>query len=194
MSKPNFFQRLTQAFRPPQSSAPADTALAQLAVLLTPAAAQADVLAEIRLADTEPHAYFSRFEDALCQRGIEEAAEVSPWLALVDALERCGVLTECDWKIDGEELAHRLQKLMKRHHCNPDDSRLQALAAQKLAPIGTFAPAIRTLLASHDLTLAFLDIDSDSYPLVLLPDTQLAAAQQLAAQCRKRIIVLTENT
>ena len=76
----------------------------------------------------------------------------------------------------------------------PDDSRLQALAAQKLAPVGTFAPAIRTLLAPHGLTLAFLDIDSDSYPLVLLPDTQLASAQQLAAQCRKRIIMLTENT
>lgn len=192
MKNTNILTNLLNILRRRTTPAGEHARLSRLIALLCPPAIRDAVTTETHLALDQPQTYFARFANALAERGIDSASDVTPWLALVDALQRHDALVECDWKTDNHDIAHALKTLAQTHQLH-----LRTFDAldhpSDPAPTGSHAPAIHNLLSATHMTLAFLDIDSDSYPLVLLPTASLAEAQQLAAQSGQRLTVFSET-
>lgn len=166
--------------RKPRHDGEDGDALTRLIALLSTPEDRAAVLAETLLARDAPQDYFDRFADALYQRGIEDVHEVDFWLALTDALEKTGNLRESDWKTEGGEIAYLLQRLAGKRGLTLSDDACRPLAARAFDSVEAFAADIRALLQPFGLTAVYLDIDSDSYPLCLIPDAQVAQARALA--------------
>lgn len=154
------------------------------AIMHVLAPAQTDALsAEVMLALTHPELYFSRFADELEQRGIEEPREVTPWLALVDGLQRRELGVEMDWKLGMNDLVWNLSRLRisEERHVDYD-----ALDVAEISGFDALTEAA-ACLKPQGLALAVFDIDSDSYPLVLLPVEQMAAIEELARQVGHKV-------
>lgn len=138
-------------------------ALAAIAKLIAPKAKRAVV--EVTAAATDGAAYYRAHETQLAERNIDGPMPLLPWIALVDALIAAKACTEIDWKTDADEVAWAIGKLPGAPRkalaaiAREDDDRstweLLELAGQ--------------LLRGHDRQLCALDIDSDSYCLVLVP-------------------------
>lgn len=146
--------------------------------------AQADELsAEVLLALTHPEIYMSHFADELEQRGIEDPREVTPWLALVDGLQRRELCVELDWKLGMNDLVWSLSRLRisEERHVDYD-----SLDASEISGFDALTEAA-AYLRPQGLTLAVFDIDSDSYPLVLLPADQLAPIEELAREVGQKV-------
>jgi uncharacterized RDD family membrane protein YckC len=129
----------------------------------------------VQLALAEPAAYLERFRERQSDRSIVTAEAVSPWIALVDWLYEHDRLIELDWKNTSVDVAENL-------------SLLPTLYDLDVAPIEieqvhlSFAvPRANALLAPRFLTLLYLDIDSDSYPLALVSTEAAPRIRQLAA-------------
>lgn len=164
----------------------------ELIALITPEYAQEAVKNNVDLAQNNPQAYFAQYQNDLLERSIISANDVTPWIALVDALQNAGVLYECDWKMDGEELVYCLQEMAKPLALEFNPHVLQALEKQDIDTTHSFSKSITQLLAP-DYIAVFLDIDSDSYPLMIISKTILKPAQKLAKQCGHKIIILNEK-
>jgi len=166
-------------------------ALVRLAAILCPG--DAKLLEEVLLAAEHPKEYFAKFEDDLFERGIETPERVSFWLALVDALAKRKYVREVDWKDQGIELAHTLRLLSARYNVKLDLSRLEKLGeGYDLTP--KYADLMISILKPNGLTLIWFDIDSDSYPLCIVPSTRVAEIQALARRLAHRILVFDRNS
>lgn len=177
--------------RKPRHDGEDGDALTRLIALLSTPEDRAAVLAETLLARDAPQDYFDRFADALYQRGIEDVHEVDFWLALTDALEKTGNLRESDWKTEGGEIAYILQTLAAKRGLTLTDDACRALTTrQGYDSIEALATDIRAIVQPIGLTAVYLDIDSDSYPLCLIPNAQVAQARALARSLDRRIILL----
>ena len=144
------------------------------------------LLDEIDLAFRTPARYLQEFSDTLLARGIEEENEVSPWLALVDGLISRQCCNEMDWKIEPGELAWQLNKI---ESLRDKDQILSPLANSPAVNDDALALA-SNCLRQHDLALLVMDIDSDSYPLVVAPQNRSSDIQRLSSSLGKRAIVV----
>ncbi|WP_326834877.1 DUF6630 family protein [Amycolatopsis rhabdoformis] len=142
---------------------PPRDALAAVAALLAPNSAA--VSARALAARDDPDAYLRDHADRLDDRGIDEPFEGLPWIALVDALDDHGLLAEVDWKEAADEIVGRLRKLSSAPRA---DELWDELAASDL-PTFEFLEAAGERLLTLGTALGVLDIESDCYPLVLLP-------------------------
>lgn len=137
---------------------------------------------DVELARANPQAYFERFEQTLYERGIEEAAAVRPWLALVDGLMARGWLCELDWKLEAAELAGQLERLAASKA-----SQVQLGALRQSPAVGeALLEVAGHELAAHELGLLVFDIDSDSYPMMPVPNGRLACTLELMARLGER--------
>lgn len=139
------------------------------------------VASEIQLAENQPLNYQSQFANTLLKRGITSYVPELPWLAMVDSLARRNLLLELDWKDDPEELIATALKLLVRH---PDYTSISENLSN-VEPfidedIEEFLPQLNKKLEHFKVQLIWLDIASDSYPLIILPLSDLDAAKQLA--------------
>ncbi|GAB3119258.1 DUF6630 family protein [Glaciibacter psychrotolerans] len=129
----------------------------------------------------DPDAYFAAHEDDLLQRGIEEAEELNAWLVVVDWLESNEMLIELDWSADSDELVEELQGLTQF----PDEQFDASFEpATELVPALTDVDA---MLQTRGMHLLYLDIDSDSYPLVLVPSANAEPIRDVAAQLGQHV-------
>ncbi|MEU7786599.1 DUF6630 family protein [Amycolatopsis sp. NPDC049159] len=144
---------------------PARDALVAVATLLAPDTPEVAARAAAALED--PAAYVREHADRLDDRGIDEPFDGLPWIALVDALADHGLLAEVDWKEAPDEITARLRALRS---APPADELWTSLAASEL-PTYDFLETAGNRLRETGAALAVLDIESDCYPLVLLPAT-----------------------
>jgi hypothetical protein len=144
-------------------TAPARDALVAVATLLAPAAPQ--VPARAAAAHDDPGAYLIEHADRLDDRGIDEPFPGLPWIALVDALDDHGLLAEVDWKEAPDEIAGRQRQLGSA----PGADELWTSPGQSELPTYEFLELAGKRLHETGTALAVLDIESDCYPLVLLP-------------------------
>lgn len=142
------------------------------------------LLGDIELAQEHPSQYLETFEDSLFERGIEDASEVRPWLALVDGLISRQLCTEVDWKIDANELAFQLGKLKSLSGC---DQLLMRLSESGTTNEEALERA-SNLLKEKSFSILQLDIDSDSYPLVVVHTGQQNEIERLAASLGERAV------
>lgn len=144
-------------------TAPARDALVAVATLLAPDVPE--VAARAAAAHDDPGAYVLEHADRLDDRGIDEPFPGLAWIALVDALADHGLLAEADWKEAADEIAGQLRALRS---APPADELWTSLASSEL-PTYEFLETAGERLRGTETALAVLDIESDCYPLVLLP-------------------------
>lgn len=151
-------------------------ALVALAALLAPdVPAVADLVTS---AHDDPDGYLSTHADRLDERGIDEPVPELAWIALVDALTDHDLLAEVDWKEAAGEIVAQLRTLRS----SPTDPAAWTWFADLTddQPAYDFLDRAGTELRATGTTLAVLDIESDCYPLVLLPNHQADTARDLA--------------
>ncbi|ROP36008.1 DUF6630 family protein [Saccharothrix texasensis] len=151
-------------------------ALVALAALLAPDAP--DVADRVTSAHDAPATYLRTHADRLDDRGIDEPLPELAWIALVDALTDHDLLAEVDWKEAAGEIVAQLRSLRS----GPADPRAWdwfAGLAEDLPAYDFLERAGRELRATGT-TLAVLDIESDCYPLVLLPNEHADTLRELA--------------
>ena len=144
---------------------------------------------EVQQALTAPEQYLARFDDDLASRGIEEASGVTPWLALVDGLQRRNQNTELDWKLDMGDLVWALRLLNTVQHNEPLLKALKTLEKRDTTGHDALEEA-GALLKQQGFRLVTLDIDSDSYPLSILKSAAVEPITGLARRLGQRVIAL----
>jgi hypothetical protein len=155
----------------------------ELAGLLTPDAALADVVLQ---AHASPADYLRDHGDEAEARGLEDN-EVDPWFALVDWLTENGLGHELDWKESAAELAWGLSRITPVLLSGVD---LQSVDDDDVHLAFGMLRA-NALLAPAGLELVVFDIDSDSYPVVVVERSKLERIVSLAAELGHRIDVMS---
>jgi hypothetical protein len=145
-----------------------------------------DIWAEVRQAIEQPAQYLDRFADDLVNRGMDEPEHVTPWLALVEGLQRRGQNFELDWKLNMDDAIWALQQLQAVQQRGLD---WQALAGSKALNHEALQEA-GDYLRSQNLGLVSFDIDSDSYPLSVLEASAVAPLQALAQRVGGKLVAL----
>ncbi|WP_326953945.1 DUF6630 family protein [Amycolatopsis sp. NBC_01286] len=159
-------------------------ALIAVAALVAPDVPQ--VRARAAAAHDDPEAYLREHGDSLDDRGIDTPIPELPWIALVDALADHGLLAEVDWKEAPDEIVGRLRALRSA----PAGDAAWASLAEADLPTFEFLELAGGQLAAAGTALAVLDIESDCYPLVLLPPTRAVDLPGLAAAAGFKAAVL----
>jgi hypothetical protein len=135
---------------------------------------------QVRLAVDRPDAYLEQYAEQLGNRGIDEVIPHLPWIALVDGLDARDAMREIDWKSDIEDVLWNLDQLAALRPMRPDRwDELQDEDGDERLPEETL-PLIGQRLLGEGLALATIDIDSDSYVMIVLPASKLKEAEQLA--------------
>lgn len=136
---------------------------------------------EVRLAVVSADEYIGRFQERLSAASREPCRDL-PWIALVSGLEHRGRLRELHKKEAAEDIAWKIDKyLLPDRPVQPDRWAFLAeeLDLQEAVPWQSL-PLIAAHLANEGLTVVTLDMDSDSYPIMVLPAGQVVGCQRLA--------------
>ncbi|QXE38384.1 hypothetical protein KQY30_33260 [Streptomyces sp. GMY02] len=181
----------------PDRTTPVAEALAELAELLAPG--RPAVTEEVLLAYEDPETYVRTHAGRLDERGIDEPVDDLAWIALVDALTAQGLLAEVDWKESGEEIRRQVRALESRPATDPwslASNANKADEADEAEALDTYAFLTHYGALHLDVgtALAVLDIESDCYPLVLLPAARAAELTPLARRAGFAAAVLRPDT
>ncbi|ALG09362.1 DUF6630 family protein [Kibdelosporangium phytohabitans] len=147
-------------------------ALTAIAELLAPG--NPDVTDRVVHAHSDPDSYLRAHADQLDERGIDEPIPNLARIALVDALTGHGLLAEVDWKEDADEIVAQLKRL--RSSPAQPGAWVWFTGGTGLDTYG-FLELAGSELHARGTALAVIDIESDCYPLVLLPADQLTGQQ-----------------
>lgn len=136
---------------------------------------QAKVRRAAELALAAPKKYLEANKEPLALRGIHKPIRRLYLFALVDTMQKIGIAAEVDWKADYEIIFGSVSRLAGNLGINlqpvRDPSNLQT--HQILQSLGKD-------LATQDHVLATIDIDSDSYVLLVLPAASSSKSIELA--------------
>ncbi|MFJ6671394.1 DUF6630 family protein [Actinosynnema sp. NPDC091369] len=151
-------------------------ALVGLAALLAPDAP--DVAERVAAAHDDPDGYLRTHADRLDDRGIDEPIAELAWIALVDALTDHDLLAEVDWKEAADEIVAQLRALRS----SPSGAAAWVWfdRADEDVPAYDFLERAGAELRATGTALVVLDIESDCYPLVLLPEDRVDALLDLS--------------
>lgn len=132
----------------------------------------------------DPAAYRAQFAEELDERGITAATPLPEQelrdIALIDALSAEDLAWENDWKENATEMAEGLNEILARQQ------RGYALPTSTL-PGGRnrnaeALDALQDALEAKGLALVLFTLDSDSYPLGVVDDSQTEETRQLAKE------------
>jgi hypothetical protein len=155
----------------------------EFATLITPDAGLVDV---VMLAHHSPAEYLRMHATAAENRGLEDD-DVDPWFALVDWLIENEFAHELDWKENAAELAWGLSRMTAVLASGVD---LQSVDdADAHLTFGMLRA--NALLAPAGLELVVFDVDSDSYPVVLVETKRRDRIVALAQTLGHRVDVMT---
>lgn len=144
------------------------------------------VHANLKAALDTPDKYFSENEWRYAERGVvvgKTDRKTLYWLALVDELAEGGCVFEVDYKCELEEFLGALERL------NNYGLIENAVGSVKLAEdenIEAWGEELNAALCEKAF-VCFIDIDSDSYPLVIVEGGSLEKVQKLAENNKQRI-------
>lgn len=135
----------------------------------------------VKLACENPEQYFEGFVYQLEERGIEEVSSDLPWLALVDELIEQNLADEIDWKESVSTICEVVDHLLRKKKMPTLDwAKLNAKYSELDAEEAL--EKIAAELQESGVTLAHLDIDSDSYVLITVKREEIEALKGLAQQ------------
>jgi len=147
---------------------------------------------DILLSAEQPETYFKKFEDDLFQNGVESADDVSFWNALAQRLEVKKCTWRVDWKDQGSNIASILEQLATVRKTRADWSSIEKLG-DDYRPTSEYAQQIQKILNPKNMTLVWLDTESDSYVLSIVETSKVKELQELAHQLSHRILIFDKN-
>ncbi|SFE62615.1 hypothetical protein SAMN04487969_104235 [Paenibacillus algorifonticola] len=162
-----------------------NTALLELSRRL--AFGQSQIVDEVSEAILHEEDYFVRWFDRLDERGISCPIPELPWFALVDSLQAEGLACEIDWKEGSYEVASVIENLLARKQLLPEAEWNLEHEADEILPTYDFLVKMFKLLQVHSITLACMDINSDSYVLITVRMEEYSELRALAARAGYRI-------
>lgn len=163
-----------------------ETEMAKRAALLTLSeklsAGHEHVVGEVVQAWDHPELYVEQWGDRLENRGIYEPIPDLAWIALVDALDELGLVWEIDWKQEAETILFAVGSLLDRRDWllpAADRGLEQAICFEShtYESLGE----LHEWLRPHGIVLGHLDINSDSYVLIVVKEEECKEIEQLAA-------------
>ena len=144
-------------------------------------ALDAEGIQTVKLACENPKRYFKIFEHQLDDRGISEISNDLPWIALVDELIEKELAHEIDWKESIATICEVVDHLLKKKNLlTPAWAELNAKYSELDAEEAL--DAIASELQKNAISLAYLDIDSDSYVLITVKREEIEELKELAEQ------------
>jgi len=139
-----------------------------------------DVMKSIEDMLGHPQAYFAKYSDRYEERGIDvdkDNEKTLYWLGMTDELIEGGYIVELDYKCDLEEFLASLQQL-KSYPLIADI--IPKITLKDSENIEAWGEEI-SLAVEGKALFCMLDIDSDSYPLFILPlDKKQNTLEELA--------------
>lgn len=145
------------------------------------------VMNEVSLFVSNRTKYFKKYEDDLFERGIEEPVQITPPIALIDALSKAKYLvyqdgsSEPGWALDQlDKLSGNAISKARRY------DQLKDYYSDSKYGIGTFLdgdgewPSIFECIKSVGFHLLAINEDSDSYALALVPNKDLPVVLETA--------------
>lgn len=138
------------------------------------------VLGNLKWALESPDKYFSENEWRYVERGVvvgKTDRKTLYWLALADELAEGGCLFEVDYKCELEEFLWALERLKDYGLI---ESAVGSVKLSEDEDIEAWGEEINLALGEKAF-VCFLDIDSDSYPLVIVKGDALERVRKLAA-------------
>lgn len=148
---------------------------------------QEHVTQQVAEAISDEQSYVKNWFDRLDERGINGPIPDLPWIALVDALQAECLAGEIDWKQDCVTTVDVIDKLLERKRLLPEARRNIAQEAGESLHTHAFLIKMHKLLLAHSISLACMDINSDSYVLITVPADEISGLRELAAQAGYRL-------
>ncbi|KOP80172.1 hypothetical protein AMS59_01850 [Lysinibacillus sp. FJAT-14745] len=140
------------------------------------------VFSEVSLAIEKPESYFEKFKERLDERGIDSPIDQLAWISLVDALLDHDLAFELDWKESGLYICDVVDELLDRKKMayiswgDFEDEEFDEL------PTSQCLNEISGKLKEVGISLAYLDIDSDSYVLITVPSSDIDDIKKMAQE------------
>jgi Family of unknown function (DUF6630) len=134
---------------------------------------------DLKLAVERPAVYLEKHAETrerMIGLGDSAANGSLPWLALGDGLIARGYAVELDHRDGGTEVKHALEQMKSMHA-----TWLKTLPVDDMTTIDSLR-AIATRAAADHLVVAVMDIESDSYIVLILSKEDYAKATELAAK------------
>ncbi|MCP1308911.1 DUF6630 family protein [Paenibacillus tyrfis] len=140
------------------------------------------VLEDVALAIEQPLVYFEKYKDRLDERCINEPIEELAWIALVDVLLEHQLAFEIDWKETGLYVCDVIDELLDRKKLAPIDWKEFESDHYSEMPTDEFLNHIAKKMKEAGVSLAYMDIDSDSYVLITVPAADLDEIKRLSEE------------
>lgn len=144
------------------------------------------VHANLRSALDNPEKYFSENEWRYAERGVvigKTDRKTLYWLALVDELAEGGSVFEVDYKCGLDDFTGALERL---NNYGLVEGSLSSVKLNEDEDIEAWGEEINLALGEKAF-VCYIDIDSDSYPLVIADGGALDRLQKLAADNDQKI-------
>ncbi|MDE6731252.1 MAG: hypothetical protein K2J77_00050 [Oscillospiraceae bacterium] len=139
------------------------------------------VLGNLKRALESPDKYFSENEWRYVERGVvvgKTDRKTLYWLALVDELAEGGCVFEVDYKCELEEFLGALERL---NNYALIESEVGSLDLPDDGDVEAWGEEINHALGGRAF-VCYINIDSDSYPLIIVSGDALERVQKLAVE------------
>lgn len=151
------------------------------------------VIEAVKFSIDSPSKYYVNHAEQLRERGINKSSEELPWIALVDELIENGLAFEIDWKEESQAICEVIDDLLDRKsfsglEWHSFDEGYEDYTTEE------FLNEVSIKLRERSISLAFLDIDSDSYVLITVPAKEIEDLKRLALEAGYRISDLNSTT
>ncbi|MNJ28900.1 hypothetical protein D3C77_234540 [compost metagenome] len=136
------------------------------------------VVQKVKMAIEYPDLFIEKYSEGLVERNIDFSFEELLWIALVDELIENGFAFEIDWKESPQNICAVVDVLLE----NKNYPMLDWGWLQDIDDIPTELFLYKTSQKLHGLllSLGYLDIDSDSYVLIIVTLDEMASIKSLA--------------
>ncbi|KZE75789.1 hypothetical protein AV654_25295 [Paenibacillus elgii] len=138
------------------------------------------VIDDVDLALENPLAYFEKYKDRLDERCINEPIEELAWISLVDVLLEHQLAFEIDWKETGLYVCDVVDELLGRKKLASIDWEEFESDHYSEMPTDEFLNHVAKKLREAAVSLAYIDINSDSYVLITVPAADIEEIKRLA--------------
>jgi len=140
------------------------------------------VVQKVKMAIEYPDLFTEKYRESLAERNIDFnfLPEELPWIALVDELIENGFAYEIDWKESPQNICSVVDTLLENKNYRMLD--WTWLQDNENMPTELFLDEISKRLHGLLLTLGYLDIDSDSYVLIIVTLDEMESIKSLASE------------
>lgn len=140
------------------------------------------VVQSVKLSIDSPSKYFVDHMEQLKERDIDKSSKELPWIALVDGLIENGLAFEIDWQEDSQAICEVIDNLLDMKGFSPLEWHCFEEGDYEECTTEEFLNEVSIKLRQHSISLAFLDIDSDSYVLITVPDKEIEDLKRLSLE------------